>query len=178
MRNAISSPRQRRASALAGSPVFWCALMALLFGGPLVRAMLRRAPPPPPVLGTFPEVPQARGRLFVSDLVCASCGAEGAAAAEAMRVLQHRSRNLGDAMLLVSFAPGAGGEELLALRRRAGARWTVLDAAPAAVVAQFSGGTRLVLVDAALHVRGRYQATDPAALDAVLQDAALILNSR
>lgn len=169
---------QRRVSALVGSPAFWAGLLLLLFGAPFVRGLLGRVPPPPPVLGTFPQLAEARGAVFVADVLCRDCGADGALAAETMRLLQHRSRNLGDALRLVSFAPGATKASLEELRRHAGARWQIVEGAPPGVLDHFPGGKGLVLVDKESRVRGRYAGSGPAALDEVLRDASVILNSR
>ena len=93
---------------LVGSPWFWIALIGLLFGAPFLRGLRAGKPPaPPPVLGAFPvfaldgdrgehlSSASMRRHAFIANLLCVGCGAEGSLAAEAMRKLQHRSRNLG-----------------------------------------------------------------------------------
>jgi protein SCO1 len=176
--NSSASVIQRRVSALVGLPWFWVGLLLLLFGVPFVTGLRGRAPPSPPVLSAFPPLAEARGAAFVANVICHDCGAEGALAAETMRLLQHRSRNLGDALHLISFAPGVAPASVDELRRRAGTRWQIVQAAPGDVLAQFPGGRGLVLVDEKSRVRGRYDGHGPAVLDAVLRDASVILNSR
>jgi hypothetical protein len=169
---------QRRVSALVGIPGFWIGLVLLLFGAPFVRGLLTRAPAAPPVLGAFPTLAQVRGSAFVANVICHDCGSGGALASETMRLLQHRSRNLGDALRLVSFAPALAQADVEELRRHAGARWQIVETAPGDVLAQFAGGTGLVLVDQDSRVRGRYGGSGTDAIDAVLRDASVLLNSR
>jgi hypothetical protein len=173
-----ASPIQRRVSALVGYPWFWVGILLVLFGVPFVTGLRGRAPPPPPVLGAFPPLAEVHGAAFVANVICHDCGPGGALAAETMRLLQHRSRNLGEALRLVSFAPGVAQASLNEVRRRAGTRWQIVESAPGEVLAQFPGGKGLVLVDERSRVRGRYDGSGPAALDAVLRDASVILNSR
>jgi hypothetical protein len=169
---------QRRISALVGFPGFWIGLVLLLFGAPFVRGLLGRAPPAPPVLGAFPPLAEVRGAAFVANVICHDCGSGGALASETMRLLQHRSRNLGDALRLVSFAPGVAHASVEELRRHAGARWQIVETAPGDVLTQFPGGRGLVLVDEKSRLRGRYDGSGTEAIDAVLRDASVILNSR
>lgn len=171
------TPSDRFAAAV-GSPWFWICFVLLLFGTPFARGLLGRAPPAPPVLGSFPGIPGASGQAVLVDVICFDCGSDGALAAEAMRILQHRSRNLGDALRLVSFTRGSDPARLAELRRKAGPRWTVLDGTPAEVLRQFPGGRGLLLVDERARVRGRYAGWGGPALDDALSDASVLLNLR
>ena len=103
--------------------------------------------------------------------------ADGALAAAQMRTLQHRARNLGDALLLVSFSPDGDPASLTAVRKQkpSSHRWTLLAGAPDAVRAAFPDPKGLLLVDDELRIRGHYDAGD---LDGVLRDASLALNMK
>lgn len=178
-----------RLRRLVGRPTFWIVVVGLLFGAPFLRGLLSgRAPPAPPVLGTFPEFAleddrgqhlssgSIRGHAFIANLVSTDSGAEGAVAADVMRKLQHRSRNLGDALRLLSFSPDGDAKALADLRRAhpSSERWFLIAGAPAPVRALFSEGTRLLLIDRKLRIRGRYGSA-PGDLDEALRDASLIL---
>jgi cytochrome oxidase Cu insertion factor (SCO1/SenC/PrrC family) len=187
--------RQRleaRVARAVGRPAFWLLLLLVLFGAPLARGLLAgAAPAAPPVLGSFPpfslqedrggafRAEDVRGHVFIANLLCVHCPEQGPLAAETMRILQHRARNLGDALRLVSFATDGDGASLAEVRRGhpSSARWTLARGAPAAVRALFPGGKGLLLVDGQMRIRGRYDGSGPPALDAALRDAALVLNS-
>jgi hypothetical protein len=192
MIHCIIRPRLTPLKTLVGKPWFWTAAVALLFGAPFVRGLLAgRAPSPPPVLGRFPSFsveddrgrtvsPESlRGRPFIASEVCLQCGAAGPAAAEAMRVLLHRARNLGDALRVVSFVPGGDAQALSALRRQraASGRWMLLAGDPPPVHAALLEGRAFVLVDAQLRIRGRYEGVSPSNIDEALRDASLLLNA-
>ncbi len=179
-----------RLGSLVGSPWFWVAAIGLLFGAPFLRGLLAERPPaPPPVLGTFPPFALGDDRgerlstatlgrhAFIANLLCTGCGAEGSLAAETLRKLQHRSRNLGDALWLLSFSPDADAGALAAIRREhpSSERLFLLAGAPASVRALFPAGKGLVLVDGRLRIRGRYPGTTPTDLDDALRDAARVL---
>ena len=179
---------QHIAARLAGRPLFWIAFVGLLFGAPLARGLRAGRPPRPPpvgpVLAPFTlrddrggelSSDSLRGHAFVANLLCAHCVIEGPLAAEQMRALQHRARNLGDALLLVSFSPDGDVAELAAIRARrpSSHRWTLLAGAPPPVRQLFHDGAGLLLIDAQQRIRGWYDAAD---LDLLLRDASLLLN--
>lgn len=182
---------ESRISALVGRPLFWALAVGVLFVAPFLRGLTAgRAPPPPPVLGSFPDFalrddggrPVAssdlRGHAFIANLLCVRCAEAGPLAAETMRKLQHRARNLGDALRLVSFSPDGDAAALSAIRRShpSGQRWSLLVGAPDPVRALFPQERGMLLVDGELRIRGRYPDGGPAALDAILLDAALLLS--
>lgn len=177
-----------RLAALVGRPWFWVVVVGALFAGPLLRGLTQgSAPPPPPILGTFPPFALVdddgrqfaasglRGRPFIADLLCGKCaGANGRAGA--MRTLQHRTRNLGDALRLVSFSEKLEPGALRQLRHShaAGQRWTLLSGVPDGAAAFFSGEDTLLLVDGQRRIRGRYEAGKAGEVDRLLRDAALV----
>lgn len=190
MESAGTNEVEARLRRVVGRPVFWVAVIGVLFGAPLARGLFSGKPPAtPPVLGSFPAFDLAedrggrlssgslRGHAFIANLLCTGCGAEGALAAETMRKLQHRSRNLGDALRLISFSPDGDARSLAEVRRThpSSERWFLLAGAPAPVRALFPGGKGLLLVDGALRVRGRYPGNTQDDLDDALRDASLIL---
>ena len=176
---------------LVGKPTFWLIIVGLLFGAPLLRGLVSGgvAPTPPAILGGFPRFDlqgdrgrrvssdSVRGHAFIANLMCVGCGVDGALAAETMRKLQHRSRNLGDALWLLSFSPDGSPDTLGSVRRAhpSSERWFLLAGAPPDLRALFAGGKGLVLVDANLRIRGRYPGSTPGDLDRALRDASLIL---
>jgi hypothetical protein len=172
---------------LTGRPWFWAAAVGALFAGPLLRGLTQgRAPAPPPVLGTFPDfalpaddgrrfsASDLRGRPFIADLLLDDDGA--GVRAGTMRTLQHRTRNLGDALWLVSFSEKLGPGALSALRHShaAGQRWTLLSGVPDGPAPLFSGEDTVLLVDGQRRIRGRYQAAKEGEIDRLLHDAALV----
>jgi cytochrome oxidase Cu insertion factor (SCO1/SenC/PrrC family) len=180
-----------RMAALVGRPLFWAAVVGCLFAAPLLRGLANaEAPPPPPVLAAFPDFAlqddargsvtarDLRGHAFVASILCARCTEERAAAAETLRVLQRRTRQLGDELRLVSFSPDGDADALAALRERYGGsrRWMMLAGLPDAVRAGFRSTRMLLLVDAQLRVRGAYLPTaDGIAL--LLRDTMLVVAS-
>ena len=185
----MTTDRHGLAARIVGRPLFWVAFVGALFAAPLVRGLRNpNAPPPPPVLGPFPAfaaqddrgepfgTAQLGGHAFIANLLCVRCSPDGALAAEQMRTLQHRARNLGDALLLVSFSPDGDTAALTAVRKQkpASHRWILVAGAPEPVRALFPAGRGLVLVDARYRVRGRYEASE---VDRALRDASLMLDT-
>lgn len=173
---------------LVGRRSFWFSVLAVLFGTPLLRGLSQRGPPAqPPVLGAFPAfsvldeqgarftAADLHGRAFIANLLCASCG-DAELGAATMRALQHRTRNLGDAVRLVSFSLGTDQAALRDIRRRygGGQRWIFLTGIPAPAKALFGNSAMLLLVDGRLHIRGRYPTNGAEDVERVLRDSALV----
>ena len=192
MQMADARRAEEFAKQCVGNPLFWLALVGLLFGAPLVRGLSSgRAPAPPPSLGSFPRFDlvddrgaaltfdDLRGHAFIANLLCVHCTEQGPLAAEAMRTLQHRTRNLGDSLRLISFCRDGDAKSLAAVRAKSpsSTRWLLANGAPAEVRALFSREQSLLLVDAQMRIRGRYGGSQASDLDAALRDAALILDS-
>ena len=110
--------------AIVGRPLFWVIMVSVLFALPLVRALLRPAPPPLPLLGEIPafSLKQAAGPEF-GQLLSATDGTRGVRGrawvasfldpldpaceplAKRLSELQHKARNLGDFYRLMTFLP-------------------------------------------------------------------------
>lgn len=178
---------QAGAARLTGRGWFWIAVVAVLFAAPMLRGLLQGRPPaPPPLLGSFPGFAliaerggaftdaDLRRRAFIANLLCSSCR-DAQVAPEMMRALQHRTRNLGDALWLVSFSQDADASDLAAIRRKygAGQRWILLAGVPAEAKPLFAEAGALLLVDGQLRIRGRYRADQPDDMARILRDAAL-----
>ncbi len=172
-------------AALTGKPWFWAAVVGLLFAAPLARGLSQGGRvSPPPVLGAFPSfalvaddgtalrASDLRGHAFIADLLCAACPARIAA----MGTLQHRTRNLGDAVRLLSFSQGLDAAALREVRsrHRAGQRWMLLAGAPDGALPLFDGANAAVLVDGQSRIRGRYDLQRTEDVDHLLRDAALV----
>jgi len=177
----------QKLAALTGRPWFWAAAIALLFGVPLARGLTQgRPPPPPPVLGSFPEfilraddgsefrAADLHGRAFIAGVICGGC-ADRAGREAILRTLQHRTRNLGDALRLVSFAQDLDPRALRELRARdaAGQRWVLLAGIPEGAAGLFASGGLLV-VDGGLRIRGRYDSRRGGEIDRLLRDTGLV----
>jgi len=99
---------------LVSRPVFWAIALALLFGAPLARSVLRGVPQAPPDLGTLPAfalTDQAgqpfgtrdlRGKVWVADFIFTSCAGSCPLLSQKMAEVARRARNLGPEFRLVS----------------------------------------------------------------------------
>jgi len=142
------------------------------------------------------------GRVWIASFIFTRCPSVCPAITRKMARVQARVRNLEPALHLVSFSVDPGfdtPERLLAYARshRASPRmWTFVTGPDDAVrqtveqglrvhmgreaddpsPAGISHGTHLVLVDGAGRVRGYYDPDDPAAVDRLVLDAALLVN--
>jgi cytochrome oxidase Cu insertion factor (SCO1/SenC/PrrC family) len=99
---------------LVGRPSFWVVAVALLFGVPLGRSLLRRVPPAPPVLGTLPAFAltdqegrafgtrELRGQVWVADFIFTSCQGSCPLLSQKMAEVAKRARQLGPEFHLVS----------------------------------------------------------------------------
>jgi protein SCO1/2 len=101
-------------AALLGRPWFWIAAVAILFGVPLGRSLLRSVPPPPPPLGTVPPfaltdqagrsfgTEQLAGKVWVANFIFTACQGSCPLLSKKMAEVQHRARHLGPDFHLVS----------------------------------------------------------------------------
>jgi protein SCO1/2 len=151
--------------------------------------------------------PELTGVVWVGSVFCSRCPEVDPGLPSKLREIQHRSRNLGSKFHLVSFAsdPETDTPDTLAdfaLEQKASAkRWVFLSGERPALkkvvdslyaadplqpvdtstrVEAIAPGVnhRLVLVDQATQIRGYYDARKPEDLDAMLRDAALLMNMR
>jgi protein SCO1/2 len=95
-------------------PLFWIAAVGLLFGVPLGRSVLRRAPTPPATLGSVPDftltdqtghpfgTQDLRGRVWVANFIFTSCAGSCPLLSQKMAELGRRARQLGPDFRLVS----------------------------------------------------------------------------
>lgn len=143
--------------SLLGRPAFWVVAVALLFGVPVARSVLRGMPAPPPRLGRVaPPDPSLAGRPYIA----------GETAARATLVALHRRlARLGDGFSIVEVGAAAippGHSPRI---------WHAVARAPSLPCAG-----RLWLVDAGGELRGRYDPADRAARDALVAAVGLLVN--
>jgi protein SCO1/2 len=96
--------------------VFWIVAVTALFALPLSRSILRRVPPPAPVLGNVPAFSMTDqrgqpfgssdlvGKVWVADFIFTSCQTMCPLLTDKMGQLVHRSRQLGPEVHFVSFS--------------------------------------------------------------------------
>lgn len=101
---------------LLGRPWFWIVALIVLFGVPIGRSLVRRVPPPPPVLATL--VPfsltdqrgqpfgmrDLTGKVWVADFIFTSCQTMCPVLTGKMAEIGRRARRLGPDFHLVSFS--------------------------------------------------------------------------
>ncbi len=114
-RDGASGPRGGgRVGRLVARPAFWLVALALLFGVPLGRSFVRRAPPSPPDLGTLPDFAltdqtghpfgthDLRGKVWVANFIFTSCAGSCPLLSQKMAEVARRGRHLGPDFHLVS----------------------------------------------------------------------------
>lgn len=111
----MSGRRIATRSAFWGHPAFWLALVAVVAGFQIVRAVRARPPSAPPVLGQAPEFQATTvrnepistatlaGKVWVATFLPTACGLKCLARTAQLYQVQHRGRNLGDAFAIVTF---------------------------------------------------------------------------
>jgi protein SCO1 len=192
---ALGSSAQRGISALVARRWVWALAIGLIFLFPLGSALRRHVPPPLPKqyqLPSFTLVSERgepfgsedlRGRIWVADFIYTTCAGPCPKLTKRMAEIQHRARNMGDAVRLVTFTADPENdtpEVLAAYSKKSHAnprRWTFLTGPLADLetlaVKGFKEATgkqdalvgllhseHLFLVDPAGWVRGHYDATD------------------
>jgi protein SCO1 len=149
-----SRPRGGGGGRLGGvlaRPLFWVVALAVLFGVPVARSVLRRLPPPPPVLGTVPAFTmtdqrglpfgtrELAGKVWIANFIFTSCQTMCPVLTQKLAAVGKRARHLGPDLHLVSFTvdPERDTPERLAdYGARAGAdphKWAFLTGSLAAI---------------------------------------------
>jgi cytochrome oxidase Cu insertion factor (SCO1/SenC/PrrC family) len=192
-------------TALAGQPVFWLVLIVAMFTWPILRSIHaeRSLQRQRPVLGLVRDftlldqhgelgAAELRGRIWVASFTTIECEPACALSRRVLATmgqLRHRTRNLGDAIRLVTFMVGPDPtttETMTALSAKHRANhgtWRFVSGPPARVtdvlrdfqVAEGLPQPRLALVDANMQVRGYYDLADEAALGILLRDISRLL---
>ncbi len=210
---AVLDSRPGTIARFVGRPAFWIAAVSMMCLASLAMAVSRRLPDPPPVILPLPafqltsekNLPfgsaELEGKVWVANFVFTSCPSVCPRLMEKMGEIQHRTRNAGEGVQLVTFTVDPENdtpEKLAAYARRFKAspyRWTFLtgDLKPieATVIKGFKlamgkdaenlfqifHSERFVVVDAVGRIRGYYDA-DKEGVDRLLRDITLILNPR
>ncbi len=194
---------QSWASRAAGHPLTWIGIVGFMFTWPLLRSMNAASdmPPEPPVLGTVPEfslvdqldeplgTAQLKGRVWIASFTHSGCHSICPEMMERMRTVQHRVRNLGNAIKLVTLTvqPGQDNPDVFAAyasKQRASPRmWGFATGAPdqVEIVMEALGvvpapQTRFFLIDGAMRVRGSYDMSEKGSEDTLIRDAGLLIN--
>jgi protein SCO1/2 len=181
-------------------------LIALLLGWPIflsIRAA-RNMPPHRPVLGRVPAfrlidqygqafgTDELKGRAWICNFTYSHCTHVCDQMMAKMAMLQHRSRNLGTAVHLVTFSVDPERDTpaqwaSYAERHRPSRRmWSFLSGAPQPVrsllksfqVVEGTPQSRFVLVDTDLRIRGYYDLSEENAANLLLRDAGLLINRK
>jgi len=153
--------RSPAAARLAGNPILWAALLALLFGVPIFRSVTRRIGAAPVVLGTLPAFTltdqrgqpfgtrELTGKVWVADFIFTACQEACPLLSQKMAEVGRRAHKLGPDFHLVSIsvdpardAPAA----LAAYGARYGANpisWSFLTGPAEAIEAAVVGGFKV-----------------------------------
>ncbi len=196
-----------------GRPAFWIAAVGCMCLASLALAVSRRLPDPPPAILELPafrltsdkNLPfgsdELRGKVWVANFIFTSCPAACPRLMEKMGQIQHRTRNAGEAVHLVSFTVDPENDtpdKLAEYGRRFKAspyRWTLLTGDLGQIektvikgfklamgkdadnLFQIFHSERFVLVDGEGRIRGYYDA-DKEGIDHLVRDISLVLNVR
>ena len=192
-------------------PIFWIVLVGLLAMVPIAQGMVRNLPEPPPKMYELPAfeltnekgnrfgTEELRGKVWVASFVFTSCPSICPALMEKMQDVQHRTRNAGPGVQLVTFTVDPENDtpdKLHAYARRFRAspyRWnfltgdyTVLEdtiirgfklamGKDADNLFEIFHSERFVLIDGEGRIRGYYEATDEG-VEKLAGDITLVLN--
>lgn len=208
---------EARLIRIVGSGWFWAGLVTLIATLSIGQAVLREPAKLPPIIFDLPAFTltdqldkpfgssDLKDKVWVADFIFTSCPTRCPQLTEAMAKLQKRLRNMGDAVMLVSFSvdPERDTPQKLAEYARKHQanprRWRFLtgelSAIEKAVVEGFkmpldpgqraedgslfdiTHGTRFVLVDQQSRVRGFYE-VDDASLNQLMADLTILVHVR
>jgi protein SCO1/2 len=158
----LAARRRAPVARLAGNPLVWAGLLALLFGVPIFRSVTRHLGASPVVLGTLPAFTltdqrgqpfgtrDLQGKVWVADFIFTACQEACPLLSQKMAEVGRRARRLGPDFHLVSISVDPARDTpaaLAAYGARYGANpiaWSFLtgpaDAIEAAVVGGFKVG--------------------------------------
>jgi protein SCO1/2 len=158
----LAARRRAPAARLAGNPLVWAGLLALLFGVPIFRSVTRHLGASPVVLGTLPAFTltdqrgqpfgtrELQGKVWVADFIFTACQEACPLLSQKMAEVGRRAHGLGPDFHLVSISVDPARDTPAALAvygARYGANpiaWSFLtgpaDAIEAAVVGGFKVG--------------------------------------
>jgi protein SCO1 len=206
-RRTPSARFQQLASRLADKPVIWLSFVVAMFTWPILRSIRaeRFLPRDRPVLAAVRPFTlrdqngdelgpaELRGRIWVASFNAVECKARCAEAERTMKAMaqvRHRTRNLGDAIRLVTFmvdpehTTAEQMSELSATHRANHGAWRFVSGAPARMgdvlhdfqVVAADLQSRVALVDGNLQIRGYYDLADESALGRLLRDVSLLVS--
>lgn len=211
--NVVLDSRPGPLARFVARPAFWGTAVAFVVVFALGLALSRKLPPRPPVYLSLPEFSfmsekgtafgsaDLRGRVWIASFMFTSCPTVCPKLMEKMGEIQHRTRNAGPAVHLVSISVDPENdtpERLAEFGRRFKAspyRWTFLTGEEKALeetvvkgfklamgkdidsALQIFHSERFVLVDAEGRIRGYYEADKPG-IDSLLRDVHFLINVR
>lgn len=200
---------------ITGKPAFWFSLVFFIAALPIIRAVRAELPKPLPVLKELPEFSfldqygeefgseDLSGKVWIANFIFTRCTTVCPIFTGEMGELQHRTKQLADAIHLVSFTvdPAYDTPEVLlayAKNNRVSPRmWSFLtgdlDQIRSTVIDGFdvamgegdgsSGdhaalfhGSHFVLVDSTSRIRGYYLSQEEGVLDRLLHDVNILIN--
>jgi len=212
-KSAVLDSRPGPLGQLIGRSAFWALVVAFVAALSLSLALSRKLPPAPKTFGTLPAfaltsdkgvafgTQQLEGRVWIASFMFTSCPTVCPKLMEKMAEIQHRTRNAGTAVHLVSISVDPENDtperlEQFARRFKASPyRWTFLTGEQKALeetvvkgfklamgkdaesALQIFHSERFVLIDQQGKIRGYYDADKPG-VDAMLRDVNYLINVR
>ena len=204
---AASGRLQRLAATVAGQPIFWLTFVVVMFTWPILRSIQaeHELPRERPILGAVRDFTlrdqngdvfassELHGRVWLASFIAVECEptcVQSLRVMQTMDAVRRRTRNLGDAIRLVTFGVDpetATAERMLELSTTYRARrgpWRFVSGRPARVrdilhdfeVVEGMAQARIALVDGDLRIRGYYDLADEAALGLLLRDVSLLVS--
>lgn len=206
---SLSTRVQGVAATLAGRPLFWLGFIVAMFSWPILRSIhaerglphehaalgLVRAFTLRDQAGTEIGTDELRGRIWVASFITVAretAGTPSRHVLQRMAELRHRTRNLGDAVRLLTFTLDPGRDttehmlELAAIHRASHGNWRFVTGSPARVrdvlhdfqASEAEPGSRVALVDGNMSIRGYYDLVDDDAIPLLLRDISRLLAPR
>ena len=151
------------AARLAAKPLFWVALVMVMFAAPIAGALSRTAPEPPPIYGTMPAYEftdtfdkpfgseELSGYVYVANFVFTSCPVQCPKLMDRMADVQRRIKNTSGAVHLVTISVDPENdtpEKMAAYGKKFGARpsrWHLLSGDYSAIEDTVVNGFKLAM---------------------------------